>query len=115
MSKEFTLTKEEFIKRSMNGEVFINREDRYFYDKGEYDPFMVNNSALDGAWSNFNGKTLFTLEEPKPIIERRWRWLSDTSKYTEVSARYYSDKESTMIGDGWYKKEDDYIDVGVKQ
>ena len=65
MSKEFTLTKEEFITRSMAGEVFIRVGGgrRYFYDETEVNPFRLSGAPMSDAWQYMDGKTLFTLEE----------------------------------------------------
>lgn len=116
--ENFTLTKEEFIQRSMNGEVFIDRDgDRYFYDKTEVNPFRFNDTVLHSYWNRFNSKVLFTLEQPKPIIERRWKWRRDYEGYTTVTIDYFSDTYkdvSVYENDGWYKS-DMYIDVEIKQ
>ena len=65
MSKEFTLTKEEFITKSMAGEVFIRVSGgrRYFYDETEVNPFRLSGTPMSDAWQHMDGKTLFTLEE----------------------------------------------------
>ena len=112
-----TLTKEEFIKRSMAGEVFIYGGDKYFYDTCENPPFRLDGDYIRSNWGYFDGKTIFEIEEPKPIIERRWRWRKDEYGRTQTSD-YVSDKYAEIhsyIFSNWYKVEDDYIDVETKQ
>ena len=76
IKKQFTLTKAEFIERSMKGEVFVLNSRRYYYDVMKSNPFRLNNDAIDyNAWDNLNGKLLFTLEEPKEEPkELLWYW-----------------------------------------
>jgi len=111
MSKEFTLTKKEFIERSMKGEVFIDGfNNRLFYDNNKENPFRYCNKALHGAWEYFDGKALFTLEKPKPIIERRWKWRLDEIGRT-IESHYLSNEYAEKYDyTGWYKTEL-YIDV----
>lgn len=116
LNKKFTLSKEEFIHRSMKGEVFICADCRYFYDRNEREPFRVWVEPLKALWCNFDGTVLFTLEEPKPTIERRWRWLRHLHDYTQIPDSYYSDRYAIKhFKEGWCKKEDDYIDVKVEK
>ena len=61
------LTKEEFIKRSMAGDVFEESECRYFYDATKTIPFRFNEEDLLGNWDRFDGKIEFTLVIPKDI------------------------------------------------
>jgi hypothetical protein len=120
-TKEFTLTKEEFITRSMKGEAFIicANGERIYYDNSKVQdtPFRINELPLRATWALFDGRTLFTLEEPEPIIERRWVWLKNIAVgYTDTSD-YLSDKyaeEWDYPKNDWYKKEDEYIDVVIK-
>ena len=67
---QFTLTKEEFITRAMAGEVFIhtNTDTTLFYDNTKSNPFRADQSTIVESWVYFNGKELFTLEQPKPSI-----------------------------------------------
>ena len=114
MSKEFTLTPEEFISRSIKGEVFLRKGDRYHYSAGNIPPFKVGDNLLINEWSLFDGKRLFTLEKPKPKIERRWLWLKDRNGYTETS--YYVSNEYAQLHNFigiWHKKVNDYIDVEI--
>ncbi len=106
---KFVLTKETFIKKSMNGDVFRYAGDKYFYDDTKIPPFRVNEDALRGYWNNFNGKNLFTLE--KWNIERRWKWQRNTSEY--ISDKYAEEKGYSH--EGWYKLEDDYTDVETRE
>ena len=89
--KQFTLTKEEFITRSMAGEVFISVEygSRFHYDNTKTMPFRLGNDTLDQAWRRLDGYSLFTLEQPKPRIERRWKWRQDSKGYTKESSYIY--------------------------
>ena len=123
--EKFTLTKEEFIKRSMKGEVFIRDDVKYFYDSSYAVPFRVsrkkdNSNLAYCDWYAFNETNLFTLEQPTSIIERRWKWRFDhiQEAYTSETNGYMSDLYATThryIKDGWYKVEDLYIDVEVKE
>jgi hypothetical protein len=116
--KTTTLTNEEFSKRGIDGEVFILNACRYFYDATHINPFRCNDFPLVNDWKYFDGKTIFEIEEPKPIMERRWKWRKDDIGYTNESGNYMAD---TFIGlhqyinNDWYKVEDLYIDVEVKQ
>lgn len=114
--KTTTLIKEEFITRSMAGEVFILEGCRYFYAPSKENPFRVDYAAIGSSWCYMDGITLFEVEEPKPIIERRWKWRKDSDGCTIEDARYMSDEfiEHYAIGGGWYKVEDLYIDVEIK-
>ena len=114
---KFTLTKEEFIKRSMNGEVFIHDlyNNKYFYDDKYTNPFRFNKEALNIHWDDLNGKDLFIVENPKPIKERRWKWQKDKKDISYIS-EYITDKfakDVNMLKDGWHKRENDYIDVEI--
>ena len=113
--KTTTLTKEEFITRSMAEEVFIYNGAKYFYDATETIPFKMNKDTLYGNWRFFDGKTVFEIEEPKSILERRWKWRKDYHMYTEES--HYLSDELAKVGEfsenGWYKVEDLYIDVEI--
>ena len=115
MTKQFTLTKEEFITRSMKGEVFLDsNRDKYFYDENEDNPFRFNKSAISSAWDSFNitrfgsSNELFTLEEPEPVYEDRYIWLKDRKTETEASNSYMSDNHAEKFRykeDGWYKSD----------
>ena len=111
----FALTKEEFITRSMAGEVFLNGNNRLFYSVSETNPFRLNGNTLHWGWDLFDGETKkFTLEQPKPKIERRWKYRRDTDGITEESLSYYSDESSNYFKKDWYKAEDCFIDVEIK-
>ena len=111
----FALTKEEFITRSMAGEVFLYDNSRLFYSVSETNPFRLEGSPLHYNWDLLDGETKhFTLEQPKPKIERRWKYRRDTEGITEESLSYYSDKVSGQFKDDWYKAEDCFIDVEIK-
>ena len=71
------LTKEEFIKRSMNGEVFIFSGYKYSYDESKNNPFRIEDVGLNGGWEAFNGINEFTVIEPKPKtkIVKEWMFL----------------------------------------
>ena len=117
--ESFTLTKEEFITRSMAGEVFISTHNskRFYYDNKYTIPFRVNNEDLDNNWSYMDGEHLFTLEQPKPKIERRWKYLKNyRDGRTMESAQYYNDSKVNEYLDltKWYKAECCFIDVEIK-
>ena len=109
---QFTLTKKEFIKRSMKGEVFLNRGAMYFYSEEFNVPFRVDYLAIGNSWRLFDGQTLFTSEEPKPIIERRWKWLKDYDDYTACT-NYLTDRYAIVneYSNAGYYKSDMFIDV----
>ena len=114
----FTLTKEEFITRSMAGEVFISThsDKKFFYDNKYNIPFRVNHEDLDNNWNYMDGKHTFTLEQPNPKIERRWKYRRDKIGYTEETDCYYSDEKAKSVLNGmlYYKTEDCFIDVEIK-
>ena len=111
----FTLTKEEFITRSMKGEVFLHSNNKMFYDASENNPFRYEKEPLNGNWDFLDGKTKrFTLEQPKPKIERRWKYRRDADGVTEESLSYYSDKSTGRFKSDWYKADDCFIDVELK-
>ena len=116
--EQFTLTKEEFITRSMKGEVFVSThsDKRFYYDNKYTIPFRVNDEDLDNNWSYMDGRHPFILEQPKPKIERRWKYRKDTLKYTQETNYYYTDEEAKSSQDisDWYKAEDCFIDVEIK-
>lgn len=113
---QFTLTKEEFITRAMAGEVFLHKNNKLFYDPTKEIPFRYDIEDLDNCWSLLDGKHLFTLEQPKPCIERRWKWRKDNKEITNETS-YVSDNyatEQSYQQKGWYKAEDCFIDVEIK-
>ena len=112
----FALTKEEFITRSMAGEVFLHGNNKLFYDNSEDNPLRYEMDSLNGNWSLLDGKTkYFTLEQPKPKIERRWKYRIDKIGYTEETDCYYTDeKAKSVLNSLYYKAEDCFIDVEVK-
>ena len=115
----FALTKEEFITRSMQGEVFISVEygTRFYFDPKYSIPFRVEESPLEEGWNLINSTNLFTVEPPKPKIERRWKYLKNNRDgRTMESAQYYSDSKVHEYLDltKWYKAEDCFIDVELK-
>ena len=115
--QQFTLTKEEFITRSMAGEVFISTHSnkRFYYDNKYTIPFRLNNEDLDNNWNYMDGRHTFILEQPKPKIERRWKWRKDNKHYTEETDCYHSDANvSHLQGSDWYKAEKCFIDVEIK-
>jgi len=115
MSKTFTLNKRQFIERAMNGEVFLHDGIRLFYDKEKHTPFRSGSSMLAGNWGLFNGEYPFTLEEPEPVMERRYIWRIDRTHHT-VDSHYMTDAcaaSGSYVEDGWYKT-NIYIDVEIK-
>ena len=95
MSKKFTLTKKEFIKRSMKGEVFINSIHKYFYDDTFENPFRISDSGMDVSWEMFDSKTLFTLKEPKKEPkELLWYWsLQDQEGDWSISNYMFTESD----------------------
>lgn len=112
--QQFTLTKEEFITRTMAGDVFIHESNKLFYDSAMTNPFRYGKNPLHYNWDLFDSNNLFTLEQPKPKIERRWKYRRDTDGITEESLSYYSDESSNYFKKDWYKAEDCFIDVEIK-
>lgn len=111
-----TLTKKEFITRSMEGEVFLLDGYRYFYDATKVYPFRINVNNLDESWKDFDGNILFEIEKPKPILERRWKYILHRNGYSNISLSYMSDtyaESNEYIAPKWYKIEDMFIDVEV--
>ena len=112
----FALTKEEFITRSMEGEVFVSNTSKFFYDTNFINPFRINEREIYSSWDLFDGETKqFTIEQPKPRIERRWKYRENRFGITQETNSYYSDeKAKTSLTSSFYKAEDCYIDVEIK-
>lgn len=111
-----TLTKEQFITRSMTGEKFEYDTCIYYYDKDKANPFRVDEDSLAAYWQYMDGETEFIIVEPEPTIERRWRWLLDGEEYTVISSSFMSDnyvKNNSYMTQDWYKS-DQYIEVEIK-
>ena len=89
------LTKEEFIKRSMNGEVFELDGYKYFYDEKEINPFRWDYKDLRGLWCYFDGENEFTVVEPnkKTKIVKEWMHL-DVLKIWHISGNLFTDEEA---------------------
>lgn len=96
MKKTFKLTKEEFIIRSMAGDMFEFNGLIYICDTSlKGDPFVcisnkvelssLNYHKIGALWSNLDGINEFTLVEPEPRMESWYGY------------RYYSHNE-----DVWY-------------
>ena len=71
------LTKKEFMKRSMNGEVFELDGYKYFYDENEKNPFRFEELGMNESWGDFNGENEFTVAKPKTKtkIVKEWMFL----------------------------------------
>lgn len=112
----FALTKEEFITRSMAGEVFVYNNNKFFYNTSFTNPFRINGTGMEGSWDIFNDKTkLFTLDQSKPRIERRWKYRIDLTGVKNETVGYYSDEKARIdLNNNYYKVEDCYIDVEIK-
>ena len=55
--------------------------------------------------------------KPEPIIERRWQWAKNHANGTTELRNGYISNDYVMelsIADGWYKLENNYIDVELK-
>ena len=100
--KTTTLSKEEFITRSMAGERFTRgpNEVELFYDVAESNPFRSGKTHIQHSWGHFDGKTKFIIVE-KSIIERRWVWLQDYKESTLIST--LMSNQVPEEGEGWYK------------
>ena len=112
--KTTTLTRKEFIERSMKGEVFSRQGTEYYYDETETIPFRFGTSPLYGCWDNFDGETEFEIVEPEPVFERRWRYVDHDINHSIETSYYYPDRNPPR-GEAWKKIEDDYIDVDMSQ
>jgi hypothetical protein len=67
-----------------------------------------------GSVPNWNIDTKYRVK-PKTKVERRWRWRNDGEKRTTLSDYIGDDyaKQYDYKSKGWYKLENDYIDVEV--
>ena len=89
------LTKEEFIKRSMNGEVFELDGYKFFYDNNEKNPFRLEDEDLEDNWSQFNGINEFTVVEPKAKTKIVKEWICRTAiNQWHVSDHLFTDDEA---------------------
>lgn len=82
------LTKEEFIKRAMNGERFRFKGCEYFYDNTKQNPFRFDNAELYGNWCHFNGENEFEVIPPKPKTKIIKEW-----KYRDKNGRIFIHSE----------------------
>ena len=97
--KTFKLTKEEFITRSMAGDVFEFRGNTFYYDNNEKsNPFRLCQQALSSDWDKFNGINEFTLVEPEPEMEFwvMFRIYDRIQKYWLDSARLFKTLQACM-------------------
>ena len=78
----------------------------------------------DGRWIHatyliFSEDTEYRIKPSEQKIERRWKWLKDYKNgATAESEHYMSDEyigDSHYVKDGWYKNEDDYIDIRIEE
>ena len=70
MGKQFTLTKEEFIQRSVAGEKFrrVKTGEVFYYDGSCSAPFRTSDGSIDARWDVFNKNVRFEVyKEPKPF------------------------------------------------
>ena len=86
--------------------------------KGEFLAVVIS----DESYYLLGGKSFEVIawesmeELPKPK-ERRYRWLRDGEDYTECINSYMSDAKAerdNFTNGGWYKDENDFIEVEVK-
>ena len=91
------LTKEEFIKRSMNGEVFELYDCKYFYDEKEINPFRIQEAGITESWGDFDGVNEFKVIEPKPKtkIVKEWMYknMDDDTRWA-INSTLRPDKEA---------------------
>lgn len=89
------LTKEEFIKRSIKGEVFEFDGYKFFYDKDKTNPFRMEEQDLNGCWDYFNGETEFIVVEPEPKTKIVKEWLyKDVLNIWHISVNLFTDEEA---------------------
>jgi len=89
------LTKEEFIKRSMQGEVFEFHKGKYSYDSTKRVPFRVNDVNLDNSWDLFNGINEFTVVKPEPKTEEVFEWMyKNSSGDWHIAGNLYTRKQA---------------------
>lgn len=119
--KPFKLTKEEFIKRSMAGEKFIGKVgDIFHYDGTHISPFRINQTVIGNSWNDFNNDSdaLFTLVQPEPVIERRYKWFKNEEDGETHETSFMSDDcaiRNNCLVNGWCKDENLFRDVEIKQ
>lgn len=89
------LTKEEFIKRAMNGERFRWNSGEFFYDNSKHNPFRLDDEALKGCWDYLNGENEFEVVQPKPKtkIVKEYIYKTDND-YWKVCDRLMSESEA---------------------
>ena len=108
------LTKEEFIRRSMRGEVFAYETNKFHYDKTKYNPFRMDDNEMGDTWNIINTCTEFIV---LPKEERRYRYIRGREGISELSIGYindaYAKRNHYTKDNGWHKLEDDYIEVIV--
>lgn len=89
------LTKEEFIKRAMNGERFRWNGGEFFYDNSKHNPFRLDDDALKGCWDYLNGENEFEVVQPKPKtkIVKEWMISSNNNNYWSIVDTLLTDEE----------------------
>ena len=89
------LTKEEFIKRSMAGEVFEFDSYKYFFFFFEKNPFRFEELGMDESWGDLNAENEFTVIEPKQKtkIVKEWMFL-DVLNIWHTSGNLFTDEEA---------------------
>ena len=101
------LTKEEFIKRSMDGEVFEFDSYKYFYDENEKNPFRFEELCMNESWGDFNGKNEFTVVEPKnktkTKIVKEWMYLDSLGVWHLLDSLLTDKKAKKYFGELRYK------------
>ncbi len=82
--------------------------------------FQIKRSK-EGIWKDCDIPSWYKGVEyrvkPKSKVERRWRYAKDEDGYTITASSYVSDryaKGARHLECGWYKLENDYIDVEVE-
>ena len=101
------LTKEEFIRRSMNGEVFELDGFFYSYDSSERNPFRIDDMVLDGYWDDFNGINEFTVVEPKSKTKIVKEWIynipEDKNQWLTIDKLMTDNEAKEHFGELKYK------------
>ena len=113
MKMGIRLTKEDFIRRSMRGDVFAYGTSKFYYDKTKYNPFIMDYNEMGDTWRMFDGYTEFTLLTRK---ERIYRYKTEDVGITQITPSYMSDEYADKwkySQKGFIKLKDDYIDVDL--
>ena len=94
------LTKSEFIRRSMNGEVFELNGQKYFYAESDEEPFRLDLDGLNGLWRSLDGINEFTVVEPEVEMITVYEWVVTKNKVDYyITNILYSEEEAYLEWD----------------